>query len=112
MLLLLVNLAAGSIAATIYSLWAVRWARRNRPLLALVNAAVALSALAIAVGYTTILVMQEQDHVLRFVQANTFRPLFSVVLLLPALARWLELRRDERREAFARALDTELRETK
>ena len=112
MLLLLINLAAGSTAATVYAFWAVRWARRRRPLLALVNAAVALTALAVAIGYTVIFVSQEQEHVVRYVQTNTLRPLYSVVLLLPALARWLELRRDARREAFARALDTELRETK
>ena len=108
MLLLLINLAAGSTAVTVYAFWAIRWARRRRPLLALINAAVALSALAVAIGYLAVFASQEQEHVLRYVQANTLPPLYSVVLLLPALARWLELRRDERREAFARALDTEL----
>lgn len=106
MLLLLVNLAAGSIAATIYAIWTVRWARRHQPWLALLNAAVATTALVFAIGYGFILAEAEHAPV---VQSGAFRPLASLVLLLPAVARFLELRRDERREAFARALEAELR---
>lgn len=106
MLLLLLNLAAGSAAATIYSIWAARWARRHQPGLALLNALIAAAALVFALGYGVILV--QADHAVA-VQATAFRPLASLVLLLPAVARFLELRRDERREAFARQLEAELR---
>ena len=70
------------------------------------NAAIAVAALVFAIGYGVILA--QADHTLA-VQSGAFRPLASLVLLLPALARWLELRRDERREAFARRLEAELR---
>jgi hypothetical protein len=104
-LLLLINLAAGSIAATIYAIWAVRWAQRRQAALALLNAAVALTALVFAIGYGFILA--QADHAVA-VQTTAFRPLASLVLLLPAVARFLELRRDEQREAFARRLRQEL----
>lgn len=106
MLLLLLNLAAGSAAATVYSIWAYRWAKRHQLGLALVNAATAIAALVFAIGYGVILAQAEHAAT---VQTTAFRPLASLVLLLPAAARFLELRRAERREAFARRLEAELK---
>lgn len=105
MLLLIINLSAGATAATIYGLWAARWWHRKARLLALLNALVAIAAIVFTVGYA-ILLTRAAPHA--DVALFGFRPALSLVLVLPAVARLLELRRDERREAVARRLATDL----
>ena len=99
-LLLVLNIAAGSLAAAAYGLWALKWAQRHAWLLAALNLLVGIIALGFAIGYALILI----DHARQPQPALAFRPLIPLLLLVPAVARWLELRHDEYREAYASAL--------
>lgn len=104
MLLFVINITAATTAATIYSLWAVKWSKRRAWGLATLNGAVALVASAIAIAYGHVLTSNDA----RFLGSG-IRSLLPIVLLLPALTRFLEMRRDERREAVARTLEDQLR---
>ena len=99
-LLLVLNVIAGSLAGAAYGLWALKWAQRRAWLLAALNLTIGIIALGFAVGYALILI----DHAHQPQPALAFRPLLPLLLLVPAVARWLELRRDEYREAYATAL--------
>ena len=99
-LLPVLNVIAGSLAGAAYGLWALKWAQRRAWLLAALNLLVGVIALGFAVGYALILV----DHQHAPQPALVFRPFIPLLLLVPAVARWLELRRDEYREAYATAL--------
>lgn len=99
-LLLVLNVIAGAAAGAAYGLWALKWAQRRAWTLAILNFVVGVIALGFAVGYALILV----DHAHQPQPALVFRPFIPPLLLVPAVARWLELRRDEYREAYATAL--------
>ncbi len=105
MFLIILNILAGTTAASVYALWAAKWATRNSPGLAVMNGIVALVAAAIAVTYAVVLITGNDDHV------RGLRAVVSLALLTPALTRMLELRRDERREAVAKQLEADLMET-
>lgn len=102
MLLLALNIVAATSAATVYGLWAAKWLNRNAPGLALLNALVALVAGGVGVVYLLLLLTGDESH------TQPLRAIVSLMLLLPAIARMLELRRDERREAVAQQLEDEL----
>ena len=99
-LLLVLNVIAGAAAGAAYGLWALKWTQRRAWTLALLNLLIGVIALGFAVGYALILV----DHAHKPQPASVFRPAIPLLLLVPAVARWLELRRDEYREAYATAL--------
>jgi membrane protein YdbS with pleckstrin-like domain len=102
--LLYLNVVAGSAAGTIYLLWAWKWERRQRRLLAFMNALLAAAAYAIAVAYALMLWEQPVNA------AVTIRAVIPLLLVVPAIARWYELRADERRDAFESAAATALGE--
>lgn len=101
MLLLALNLAAGSFAATVYALIAARWVMRGSKPLAALNALVAAGGVAVALGYAWLLW-----------DATAPRPglpLLGLVFLLPSITRFIELQREERRDAYARNLGETLK---
>lgn len=102
MFLVLLNIMAGTTAATVYALWASKWWGRHSPGLALLNAAVALVAAGIALTYTLFLLTGNEDAL------APLRAVVSLALLLPAITRMFELRREDRREAVAQRLEDEL----
>lgn len=104
MLVLIINTLAGAAACVAYTAWAWKHLMWRAYALAALNAIIALVALALAIGYGLIAV--DSPH--QPTPANSFRTLIPVLLLLPALTRWLELRRAEKREAFAEAFEREL----
>ena len=105
MVLIILNILAGTTAASVYALWATKWAQRNSPGLATMNALIALVAAGIAITYAIVLITGDDDHV------RGLRAIVSIALLTPALTRMLELRRDERREAYAERLESDLMDT-
>lgn len=101
MLLIAANLAAGSFAATVYALIAARWVRRGTRTLAILNALVAAGGVAVALGYAWLL----WDGT----APRPGLPLLGFVFLLPSITRFIELQREERRDAYARHLGDSLR---
>ena len=102
MFLVLLNIMAGTTAATVYALWATKWAQRHSPGLATLNALVALTAAGIALTYTLFLLTGNEDSL------TPLRAVVSLALILPAITRMFELRREDRREAVAQRLEDEL----
>lgn len=102
MALILLNIMAGTTAATVYALWATKWAQRHSPGLATLNALVALTAAGIALTYTLFLLTGNEDSL------TPLRAVVSLALILPAITRMFELRREDRREAVAQRLEDEL----
>lgn len=101
MVLLALNIAAGSFAATVYALIAARWVRRDSKTLAVLNALVAAGGVAVAFGYAWLLIDQTAPR--------PGLPLLGLVFVLPAVTRFIELQREERRDAYARHLGENLR---
>lgn len=105
MALIILNTLAGTTAASVYTLWATKWAQRNSPGLAAMNALIAVVAAGIAITYAIALITGNDTHV------RGLRAIVGIALLTPALTRMLELRRDERREAYAEQLESDLMDT-
>lgn len=103
---LVLNLAAGGVAATVYGLWAWKWMRRRAFWLAALNFIVMLACLGFALGYA-LLLYDPITHALA--TRMGFRYLAPIVLLVPAGARFVELRREERRDAMTVQFRRELR---
>ena len=103
-MVLLLNAIGCSLAAGAYAIWAFKWTQRRRVWLALVNLASASVAIGFAIGYALIFL----DSPLQPVPSQMFRPFVGFVFLAPAVARLLELRDSEYREAFARSLGSRL----
>ncbi len=99
------NIAAGTIAAVTYLIWSAKWHRAGDPVLAILNAAIALACLGFSLGYA--LILSDVAHQPR-VSREGFRLLAPVILLIPAAARFLELRRIEREEALVTVFEREL----
>ncbi|MCA1806321.1 MAG: hypothetical protein LC687_00355 [Actinobacteria bacterium] len=103
MLLLVLNTIAGVIAGFIYILWGIKYLRRKEPLIALLNFAIAAVVLVLGAGYAALGIVPGKVDPVRHL-----RPLVPLILLLPAATRWLELRREEYREAVAVEFKREL----
>jgi hypothetical protein len=105
-LILYLNIAAGATAAAIYGIWSLKWLQRKVWTLGVLNLLAATACFGFAVGYAFVMLNAEMHgEVVRL----GFRHLGPFVLLAPALARFVELRREERREAFAIEYERELR---
>ena len=106
MFILYLNLAAGAVASTVYGIWSLKWFHRGAALVGILNLVASMACFGFAVGY--FLMIRDagmNGEIVRF----GFRHLAPLVLLAPALARFAELRRDERREALATQYEKELR---
>ncbi len=103
MLLLMVNIIAGTTASAIYALWAVKWWQRGCRFLGVLNAIVALDAALVATTYALVLATGDVKYLL------VLRTLVSLVILMPAVTRLFEMRREARREAVAGHLEQQLR---
>ena len=106
MLVLYLNIAAGAAAATIYGIWGLKWARRRVHLLAALNLVAMLASLGFVAGYAAVM-LDALAHA-ETVRVG-FRHLGPIILLAPAVARFIELRRDELQEAKATTFRRELR---
>lgn len=100
-----VNVIAGTAAATVYTLWGWKWITRRCWVLGVLNLTVAAIAAGIAVVYALLVVSGEVDGL-----GATLRPVVSAALVIPAVARMMELRRDVQREAVARSLKSSLKQ--
>lgn len=103
MALFALNLLAATTAATIYSLWSLKWWRRGAWGLAGLNLLIGLTSVGVAIAYATLIVGQDSDDL-----QLGLRSLVPLMLLLPAITRLAEMRRDERREEVARSLHRKL----
>lgn len=95
------NVLTASLAVAVYALASYRWARLRVAHLAVLNGTGALACLLILIGYIVLIATGGDGP-------SIIRPLVFMVLFFPALARFIELRREERREAFAREFSREL----
>lgn len=100
----MINVIAGTTAATIYALWTVKWAQRRCAFLAVMNAVVAIDAALVAASYALLLATGDAKYL------QVLRSLVSVVILMPAATRLLEMHREQKREAVAGLLESRLRD--
>lgn len=97
-LVLLANIVGCSMAGTVYTMWAVKWVRRGHLPMAVLHGVTAAVGLGFGIGYALMLM----EHPFQPVPASAFRPFVGLVLIVPAIARIMELNESEYREAFAR----------
>ena len=101
--LLITSIISGSIATTIYAIMTYKWFCRDQWILVLVNLGGSLVSVAFTLSYTWVL---HNNHT--YDLSVIYFPLAPYLLFFPALARFLELRREERYEALAKRLKSEL----
>jgi hypothetical protein len=102
--LLWVNVFAGTMAATVYIISATKAAAQARWVLCATHSFAAVVFLLFAGGYMHIIYDPEAIVYI----THRFRVLVPFVLLAPAVARFLELRREEREEALAISFTREM----
>lgn len=103
MALLALNILAATTAATIYALWSLKWWHRGAWGLAGLNLLIGLTSVGVAIAYAALIVGQDSPDLQR-----GLRSLVPLLLLLPAITRLAEMRRDERREEVAKSLHRRL----
>lgn len=106
MLLMWLNLTAGLVAGLVYALWAHKWWTRGQRLLTALHVGAAVVAIALGVAYGVLIA---DPRLVSVFGPALLRPLVAAMLLLPAIARWIELLREERREAVDRQVRAALR---
>ena len=97
-LLWLSTIVAAS-ASVVWLMWAIRWYRRRHPILAALYALAAIGALMMAFGFTLVLAGGDAG-----VSASLTRRWTWAGAGVPALARLIELIREESRSRYAEAL--------
>ena len=105
MVIALFNILAASTAATVYGLWAYKWATRRVWVLAGLYWLVSAACMAFS-AVSAILWLKAVPISLTVLLSPN--PLLLLVLLIPAAARAIELGREERETARARALRAQL----
>jgi hypothetical protein len=83
-------------ASMVFLLWAIKWFRRRHPFLSSLYAIAAGSALMFALGFTLVLVNGDPS-----ISAIGARQWVWGVVGIPALARFIELIREEHRHVYA-----------
>ena len=98
MIFVYLNIAAAMFASAIWGIWAAKWYRRRAWGLVFAHCLASLIALTVGVAFLVSIggPLLGPFHVSRYLLAVA-----SMVMLAPALAHYLELRRDEYREAFS-----------
>ena len=96
LLLLYLNAIAAASTTTVWLMWAAKWLTRKQPFLALLYAAGGFGAGMVAVGMIAVLIDGDATQ-----SAVIARQWVWLALGAPALARLLELNRDNARSAFA-----------
>ena len=102
MALVLMNILIGSLAATVFGIWAYKWFSRRSWLLAVIHSSISLASLAAAVALTV-----GMFHPLALTPALS-SPLPALLVLLPTVARALELSTDEYSDAVVGVMKREL----
>lgn len=108
MVLLWLNITISGVASAIYFLWGLKWWRRRHILLSSLYAGASVSGLLFALGFVIVLLDGNPA-----ISASVSREWVWGVVGLPAVARFVELVREERRHVYADRLLTkaEKRET-
>lgn len=96
MALLWLNILVAAGASAVWFLWAIKWFRRKHPLLAALYMAAAVTTLFFALGFT--LVLYQGDPT---ISAIVSRQWVWGSVGIPAVARLIELLREEHRHAYA-----------
>lgn len=100
---LYLGLVAASVAAATYGVWTARWIRRGAPFLALLNGLIAVAGIALILAH---LLSLSEPIITSIRIRRTPSPLLwgDILILLPAVTRLLELRRDKKRDAVRAAI--------
>jgi hypothetical protein len=96
MALLWLNTIAAAAASTVWFLWAIKWFRRRQPVLSVLYMTAAITTLFFALGFTLILVDGDPTQ-----SAIVARQWAWSVVGIPAVARLIELLREENRHIYA-----------
>jgi hypothetical protein len=94
--LLWLNTIVAAAASAVWFLWAIKWFRRRHPLLAALYMAAAGSTLCFALGFTLVLYQGDPG-----VSAIVARQWVWGSVGIPAVARLIELLREEHRHVYA-----------
>lgn len=106
--LLITSIISGSIATTIYAIMAYKWFCRSQWTLLLFNLGGSIVAAVFTFSYISVLASQYSNPCGLYDLSGIYFPLAPYMLFFPAVARFLELRREERYEALAKRLRQEL----
>lgn len=94
------HLIGYSVVCAVYGLWTFRWLRRSAWTLAFLNGAVLVVGIFLTYVYL-VAFADVADAVSRFKRDGPVNSIITLLLVLPALARFLELRRTHDLEAQA-----------
>lgn len=111
LLYLYAGLVAASVAAASYGVWSIRWAKKSEWLLSLLNGLIAVVGVALVIAH----LLSLTEPILSSIRLQrTPAPLLwgDILLILPAMSRLFELRRDKTRDALREVISEQIKSTR